>query len=217
MQRTIRWAVSALLFLIPSIIWSGGAGKETTINKSANSNYVGKAANEKWEIAVQSAKAKLGKVDVYIDTGSAGDKPRRTIKPTDIVGGILGTMETSEGRYFLVVEVKIKNLQKKETQFSLDDLSLKCTNDSARPGAYAVGNEAAGPVSVPISSMGEPSSFTFPIMTKNNIEFMAPPRGEKEFRFIFSVPRSAENLVLHFLDLSPISISRPTLPGSGGK
>jgi hypothetical protein len=214
----MRWgAVLALLLLIPSIVWSGETGKDTTINKSANSNYIGKAANEKWEIAVQSARGKLGKVDVYIDTGSAGDKPRRTIKPTDIVGGILGMMETSEDRYFLVVEVKIKNLQKKETQFSLDDLSLKCGSDSAKPGAYAAGNEAASPVSVPTSSMGEPSSFTFPLMTKNNIEFMVPPRGEEEFRFLFSVSRSAESLVLHFRDLRPISISRPTLPGSGGK
>jgi hypothetical protein len=194
--RTLCWATLALLLLIPPNVWSGETGKDTTKNKNADSQYLGKATNETWEMSVQSLRGEMGKVDVYIDSGSVGETPRRTIKSTDLMGAILGKMETSEDRYILVVKMKIKNLQKKKMPFYLDDLSLKSGSDSVSPHTYARGDDA------------------LPLMTKHNVEFMVQPAAEEHFYFLFSAPRKGADLSLQFKDLHPINMSSPAMPGS---
>lgn len=132
MRLTMQLAMLALLFFVPSSVCSGESNKETPVNKATNAQYLAKESDENWEIAIQSERGYSGKMDGYIDSAAFKEKPRMTIKSTDLIGGQLGTTEPPEGSYILVVEVRIRNLQKKKTPFFPDDISLKYEGKSEK-------------------------------------------------------------------------------------
>lgn len=78
---------------------------------------------------------------------------------------------------------------------------------------FAIGDESASPARVPIARIGEPSTFTFPLFTKNNIEFTLLPEIEQKFRLFFTVPYNVTDFFFYFKELKAIKISKPTVHG----
>jgi len=156
--------------------------------------HLGKASNTKWDVAIQSVAADTREVDVYIDTASINAKTPKTLKSTDLVGGILGKMTPNQDTYVVNIRMEIKNKLNQELQFYLHDLSLRIGKDLVRPGAYSAGD------------------MVLPLMTIHNVEFKIPPYAKENYSFLFGIPQKATMFLLLFQDLEPIKLVRPPLP-----
>jgi len=194
MRRIILWASVAILLQTMSFVaWSQESQRQPMKSDTA-SQYLGKATNNKWEIAIQSVTADTTELDVYIDTASVDSKTPRTLKSTDLVGTILGKMTPNQDMYVISIKVGIKNKLNKELRFYLHDLSLKIGKDLLRPGAYST------------------DKMALPVMTIHNVEFKVSPYAKENYSFLFGIPYKAAMFFLLFQDLEPIKTLRPALP-----
>jgi hypothetical protein len=119
MMRVIQIVALALLSVCSGIAWTAETSNDTKPNK-----YIGKSENDNWQLVVTFANSRSGKISVYMDSAMGGDKPRQTVLSNKIAGQLGETWLTSSDLYFIVIGVTIKNLQKKEANFFLDDISL---------------------------------------------------------------------------------------------
>jgi hypothetical protein len=168
-----------------------------------------KINNVQLEVSILSTVDKGSNMKAYVHTGSTEDSPPKIIKPSETIGAILGTSEPSAENYILMLELRVKNLGKEEARFSLSDMAVRWPTGSAKPYIFATGAESTTPAQVPIAKMDKPSSFEFPIITKDNVEFSVPSYAESIFRFYFSIPRNEIYFSLEFRGLKPVKVSMP--------